>query len=284
MSIREKVIGVIGGMGPHAGLDLCKKIFDSTRARSDHEHLPVALLSYPDRIVDRSTFLFNHTDENPAYAIADIARQLETAGATVAGMPCNTAHAPSIFDTVVEELTRTGHSIEMINMIDATVRFMKENMPDVGCVGTLSTLAVYELKLHRAPLEAAGFDVVLVETAELRLLLLVDVVVVAVAVLFYQPLLAICFGPTPSFWAAPSSRWPRSLKAWATFSSSIPPRFSLARSSRPPIPTKSALSPITTPRTSGKAHEGGSGGGGQGDSCVLTLTPSRERPARRRHA
>lgn len=160
MSIREKVIGVISGMGPHAGLDLCTKIFDSTQARSDHEHLPVAMLSYPDRIVDRSTFLFEETDVNPAYAIADIARQLESVGATVAGMPCNTAHAPAIFDTVVEDLKRTGHSIELVNMIDATVAFMKEHMPHVGCVGTLSTLAVYELKLHRAPLEAAGFDVV----------------------------------------------------------------------------------------------------------------------------
>lgn len=160
MSIRDQVIGVIGGMGPHAALDLCQKIFDSTQARSDHEHLPVALLSYPDRIVDRSTYLFNHTDENPAHAIADIARQLEAAGATVAGMPCNTAHAPAIYDTVVDDLARTGHSIEMVNMIDATVRFMQERMPHVGCVGTLSTLAVYDLKLHRAPLEEAGFDVV----------------------------------------------------------------------------------------------------------------------------
>jgi aspartate racemase len=159
-SIRDQVIGVIGGMGPHAGLDLCTKIFDATRARCDHEHLPVAMLSYPDRIVDRSTFLFDETDENPAYAIADVARNLEAAGATVAGMPCNTAHAPAIFDVVVEDLERTGHAIELINMIDATVDFMSEHMPHVGCVGTLSTLAVYDLKLHRAPMEAAGFDVV----------------------------------------------------------------------------------------------------------------------------
>ncbi|HKK72060.1 MAG TPA: metal ABC transporter permease [Candidatus Krumholzibacteria bacterium] len=36
-------------------------------------------------------------------------------------------------------------------------------------------------------------NVVLVDTSELRLLLIVDVLVVAVAVLFHQPLLAICF-------------------------------------------------------------------------------------------
>lgn len=147
-------------MGPAAGLDLVDKITAQTLAHGDHDHLPVALLSYPRRIVDRSTFLFNETDVNPGHAIADIARQLERVGATVAGMPCNTAHAPSIFDTIVGDLQATGHRIRLLHMIEETVRFMQQHTPHVGCVGTLSTLAVYDLKLHRAPLEAAGFDVV----------------------------------------------------------------------------------------------------------------------------
>lgn len=157
---KKDVIGIVGGMGPAAGLDLAHKIIDQTRARTDHDHLPVALLSYPERIVDRSTFLFGQTDVNPAYAIAEIAQQLEAVGAVVAAMPCNTAHAPAIFDTVVEELARTGHRIRLMHMIEETVRFMQQRMRHVQRVGTLSTLAVYELGLHRRPLEAAGFDVV----------------------------------------------------------------------------------------------------------------------------
>lgn len=159
-TVKKDVIGVLGGMGPAAGVDLVDKIIDQTDAQSDHEHLPVALLSYPERIVDRSTFLFGHTDENPAYALADIARQMESVGAVVGGVPCNTAHAPSIFDVMVDELKRTGHRIKMLHMIDETVQFMKKRMAHVQCVGTLSTLAVYDLKLHRRPLEEAGFDVV----------------------------------------------------------------------------------------------------------------------------
>jgi aspartate racemase len=157
---KDRVIGIIGGMGPHAGYDLAEKILTQTAARTDQEHLPVALLSYPERLVDRSTFLYDETDENPAYALADIARRLEGAGAVVAGMPCNTAHAPGIFDVIVEELDRTGHGIRLLHMIEETVQFMQDTMPQVGCIGTLSTLAVYDLGLHRRPLEAAGFDVV----------------------------------------------------------------------------------------------------------------------------
>ena len=32
-------IGVIGGVGPYAGIDLVKKVFDNTIASSDQEHI-----------------------------------------------------------------------------------------------------------------------------------------------------------------------------------------------------------------------------------------------------
>lgn len=151
------VIGVIGGMGPHAGLDLVRNIFNETRARTDQEHLPVALLSLPHRIVDRARFLFNETDENPADAIAAIARQLDTLGATVAGMPCNTAHAPAIFDAVTAALQRTGHAIELIHMIQATIDHVHATRTAVQRIGVLSTTATVELQLYERPLAEAGF-------------------------------------------------------------------------------------------------------------------------------
>ena len=40
------MIGVIGGMGPYAGIDLIKKIFDMTKASSDQEHVPLSTVSY----------------------------------------------------------------------------------------------------------------------------------------------------------------------------------------------------------------------------------------------
>lgn len=156
----KQVIGVLGGMGPHAGVDLVDKIIAQTDAATDQEHVPVALLSYPERLVDRSTFLFGEIDTNPAYALADVLRRLDDVGAVVAGMPCNTAHAPAIFDTIVQETARTGHDVRLLHMIDETVQFMQATMPHVETVGTLSTQAVYDLELHRAPLEAAGFTVV----------------------------------------------------------------------------------------------------------------------------
>src|SRR5690606_10012292 len=152
MAYKEKVIGVISGMGPYAGLDLVRKIFDHTEATKDQEHLPVALISYPDRIIDRSTFLFGKTDVNPGIALGAIARQLDDAGAVVAGMPCNTAHAPAIFDTIESEIASTGHRIRMVHMIRETARHIRDEVPGVKRIGLLSTLAVYRLKLYHTAL------------------------------------------------------------------------------------------------------------------------------------
>ena len=158
---RTQVIGVISGMGPYAGLDLVRKIFDQTQASKDQDHLPVALISYPDRINDRSTFLFGHDDRNPAFPLAEIARQLASVGAVVAAMPCNTAHMPPIWDALQAELQRTGHRVRLVHMIEEMVRFLTEEVPGLRRVGLLSTLATYRFRLYQDALEAAGLEAVL---------------------------------------------------------------------------------------------------------------------------
>ena len=50
----HKTIGIVGGIGNYAALDLIKKIYDLTDANTDQEHLPIALLSKPHEIVDRN--------------------------------------------------------------------------------------------------------------------------------------------------------------------------------------------------------------------------------------
>ncbi len=154
---QDKIIGVIGGMGPYAGLDLVRKMFDLTDAHKDQEHLPVALLSFPGWIRDRSTFLFEQSGENPAEAIFEIARRLESLGAVVAGIPCNTAHAPQIFDLLEERLRSSGSRLKLIHMIRETAAYIRQSTHGIERVGVLSTLAVYRLKLYRQALADEGF-------------------------------------------------------------------------------------------------------------------------------
>ncbi|SHK36478.1 aspartate/glutamate racemase family protein [Rhodothermus profundi] len=161
--MKDKIIGVIGGMGPYAGLALVHHIFDQTLAASDQEHLPVVLFSMGDRVPDRSAFLFGKTPENPGRAIAEQIRLAESVGAVVVGIPCNTAHAPPIFQVIQETLARAGSRVRLLHLIDETVRFLREHYPDVRRVGVLSTLATYRLGLYHQALEAAGYEAVMAD-------------------------------------------------------------------------------------------------------------------------
>lgn len=148
-----KVIGILSGMGPHAGLDLAEKILKQTQARTDQEHLPVAILSYPERIVDRSTYLFDETKPTPVPALTKIALQLAGVGAVVGGIPCNTAHDPRIFGAIERRLKAQSAPLRLIHMIDETAERIRRDLDGVERVGVLASTAVYEFGLYEASLE-----------------------------------------------------------------------------------------------------------------------------------
>jgi len=52
-----RMMGIVGGMGPYAGLDLAKKIFDQTLATTNQEHRSVIIGSCPGLILDRIEYL-----------------------------------------------------------------------------------------------------------------------------------------------------------------------------------------------------------------------------------
>lgn len=86
----KKTIGVIGGMGPLATIDLYDKIVGHTGAACDGEHIHVIIDSNP-AIPDRTAAILGR-GVSPVPALAESARRLEAAGADFLVMPCNTAH------------------------------------------------------------------------------------------------------------------------------------------------------------------------------------------------
>ncbi|WP_437919294.1 aspartate/glutamate racemase family protein [Sphingobacterium sp. LRF_L2] len=151
------MIGIVGGVGPLAGLDIVKKIIEETIASTDQEHLPVLLSSQPNKISDRTAYLLGKTAENPAYAIVQIILELEKTGATVAAIPCHTAHASRIFDVVKEELIEAKSRIRLLHMVEETAAYIQLHYGkiDVGVLATTGTkntglypgvLAHYDLK------------------------------------------------------------------------------------------------------------------------------------------
>jgi len=156
----EKLIGIVGGVGPYAGLDLIRKIFDQTEAKSDQEHLPVALLSLPQEVEDRTAFLSGHTTNNPAYGIVKVIKKLVAIGASVVGIACNTAHAPQIFNVIVEEINKANISVKLVNMIDEVSKFIRENHADIKNIGIIGTMGTFKTRIYEMVLKGENINVI----------------------------------------------------------------------------------------------------------------------------
>jgi aspartate racemase len=125
-------IGVLGGMGPAATVDFYGKLVAGTPAERDQDHLPVFIHAVP-QIPDRSA-AFLSGGPSPREMLRRGAASLETAGASVIVMPCNTAHlwhddiaaavsvpVLHIVDPVVEALEQIyGHDAPLATGLLAT--------------------------------------------------------------------------------------------------------------------------------------------------------------------
>ena len=131
----DKMIGIVGGVGNYAGIDLIRKIYDLTDATCDQDHLPVSMLSTPHRIIGRTQYLLGETDINPGIAISEIIATLTTIGAEVIGIPCNTAHAKPIFDAIKDNIPA---SCILLHMIEEVGTYISTNHSKIKCVGVLA--------------------------------------------------------------------------------------------------------------------------------------------------
>ncbi|MGE5620653.1 MAG: aspartate/glutamate racemase family protein [Sphingomonadaceae bacterium] len=143
----EKVIGILGGMGPEATIDLFRKIVESTAARTDQEHLRIIVDNNP-KIPDRTAALL-HGGEDPTPLLQATARNLERAGADFIVMPCNTAHL--YYDEVVEAVR-----IPVLHIAVETVGEVLRQYPLARTVGVLGSSGTVKLRLYHDLLEERG--------------------------------------------------------------------------------------------------------------------------------
>ncbi len=146
-----KTIGIIGGMGPLATIDLYKKIVDNTKAEKDQDHIHVIIDSYP-QIEDRTAYIL-HGGKNPAEKLIESARRLEKAGADALIMPCNTAH---YFTDIIENKV----DIPLISIIKSTVNAIKEKYPNVKNIGLIATEGTIKSEVYHKELKANGYNMV----------------------------------------------------------------------------------------------------------------------------
>jgi len=135
----EKIIGILGGMGPEATVDLFYKIIKATDAKKDQEHLRIIIDNNP-KIPDRTAAILGK-GETPLPLLQRTAQNLEKAGANFIVIPCNTAH---YFIPAIEKSIQ----IPVLNMIEETLKDIKEKSPYIKKIGLLATMGICKTGLY----------------------------------------------------------------------------------------------------------------------------------------
>ncbi len=128
----EKIIGVLGGLGPDATIELYRQIVHRTRARKEQEHLRILIDNNP-KVPDRIAAVFG-TGPSCLPELVRSARALERAGADFIVIPCVTVH---YFYTRLQKRT----ALPILHIIDETVRRVRTQYPAARRIGLLATTA-----------------------------------------------------------------------------------------------------------------------------------------------
>ena len=144
----QKAIGIVGGMGPYAGLDLLQKVYDSVDVRSDQDYPDVFLISASRLIPDRSMYIRHPETENPSVGISYCVKKLASMGATHIGISCNTAHAPIILKQVEASVELEGLPIKLLNIVEETCKYVSATMSS-GRIALFATEGTYLSKTYQ---------------------------------------------------------------------------------------------------------------------------------------
>jgi aspartate racemase len=153
----EKVIGILGGMGPEATLDLFAKIIANTPAAKDQDHLRVVIDSNP-KVPDRTAAIL-HRGESPVAAMVAGVQALDRAGADFVVIPCVSAHF------FLDELQREA-ALPIISMFDVTAEYIRLLCPHISTVGLLATTGTIQGGRFQERLKTAGFETIIPDTAD----------------------------------------------------------------------------------------------------------------------
>lgn len=145
----EKMIGVLGGMGPMASQLFYKMVTEMTDASNDQEHLKMMIFS-DTSMPDRTKAILSGNIEPVREKLLEDAKMLQQCGCKAIGITCNTAHY--FADLIQDQL-----EIPIIHMIKETVNAISESMPGAK-VALLATDGTVRTRIYQDRMEKAGLQ------------------------------------------------------------------------------------------------------------------------------
>jgi aspartate racemase len=148
--LSEKIIGILGGMGPEATADLYLRIIKATPVKRDQDH-PRVIIYSNSKVPDRTAAILG-TGPSPMPELIRAGKRLEEAGADFIIIPCNTAHY--FIDQLQKELR-----VPILHMIKLSAAKAKKSYPKVKKAGLLATDGTVKSGLYTQAYTEAGIDI-----------------------------------------------------------------------------------------------------------------------------
>ena len=146
----DRILGVLGGMGPLASAQFMLRLTLLTPAARDQDHIPAVLWSDP-RIPDRGEATRGGPDPLP-WLLAGI-EGLRRAGCGAIVIPCNTAHA--WYDPM-----REAAGVPIPHIVDAAAADLGRIGIKPGRIGLMGTATTLRMKLYQQRLAGLGWECV----------------------------------------------------------------------------------------------------------------------------
>lgn len=147
--MNDKIIGIIGGMGPEATLSFYGKLISMTKAKKDQEHFHV-IIDSNSKIPDRTKAIL-HGGEDPLPYLIESVKRLEKMNVDIACVTCITSHY------FYEEFQKEA-KFPIINALDELDKFIKKEYPEVKRVGVMCTSGTKATGLYDKYLK--DFDII----------------------------------------------------------------------------------------------------------------------------
>ena len=147
--MNDKMLGVLGGMGPLASAHFMVRLTQLTPAARDQDHVPAVLWSDP-RVPDRT--VADPTGEaDPLPWLLRGIDGLESAGCGAIAIPCNTAHR-------WYEAMRAHARVPVLHIVDAAAAALRGMRTGSARIGVMATQAALGMRLYQDRLGALGWD------------------------------------------------------------------------------------------------------------------------------
>jgi aspartate racemase len=156
---KEKVIGIIGGMGPEATLLLFERILENTAAARDQEHARIIIDNNP-KIPERLPAILGEGG-NPVPQMVKSGRVLERAGADFIIIPCVSAHY------FLPELRRQL-KLPILSMLEETASLIGACRPRISRIGLMAAMGTVRSGIFHRTLAGKGIETLISEEGDLQ--------------------------------------------------------------------------------------------------------------------